>query len=532
MRTPPTTSWVGRGRTPDARTRPEPGGRLAGHRPASRRAATILAAALAAAAVLPALAGPAFAAGSGSAWPQFGQNGAHLGTAGEDTAQPPYQRRWRFVPPGKERALSAPITDGDVAIALGPHSVFGVDLATGRQRWVIPRNGGSTLAVPAIAEVDGTPILLFTQGDRANESAMVAFSLQDPTRPSFLWQEPLDDRTATGVAVDGDTAYTADVAGEVTAVHVVNEVRHVDVDHHLLLWHVVVPGVVPTPPAAVDGRVVVVARNRQTGQTEVDAIEGPTSAGGKARVIWTKADQAASSASAPTIVGDRVIVGFGETSGAGILMALGLKDGLNVWSARFSSPFLPFTNVPVSGGFALAMGNRLGLESGVYRVNASTGARVDAWNYGQDGLWSYEFVVSGVFASPVVAGNSVVMAFDDGGMAAIDEATGVLVWKFDLGNRPVRGLAAGGGVVLATGGSRSGGMVAFEHDPNDAPLAVVSPSKPDWVRMLTNYVIAFVAIGLAATLIGMLVRSRGRARPGPVAEDAVPDDLAAEGGSA
>src|SRR4029079_17829402 len=140
-------------------------------------------------------------------WAQFGQNAAHLGTATADTPQPPYRAQWRFPTPHGERALSAPVVAGDTAIAAGSRFVYGVDLTTGKLRWQIGRNGGSTLAIPAVADVDGKQILLFTQGGNAKLSALVAYELPgsgDQPLPTFLWQFPLNDRTATGVAVDGD----------------------------------------------------------------------------------------------------------------------------------------------------------------------------------------------------------------------------------------------------------------------------------------------------------------------------------------
>jgi hypothetical protein len=121
-----------------------------------------------------------------------------------------------------------------------------------------------------------------------------------------------------------------------------------------------------------------------------------------------------------------------------------------------------------------------------------------------------------------------VLGFDDGGLAAVDVDSGVLVWRGDLGGSPVRGLAAADGVVVATIGTRHGGIVALENDPGAARLAEVSPSKPDWGRMLTNYAIAFAAVGAAAMIIGLALRSRrDPAAPPPEDEDVV--DLAAEG---
>ncbi len=499
-----TTTSMQRGRNPAA---------AASERRARRAAAFAAGVLLLTLLLLPGAALAADATSASDTWPQFGQGVTHLGVATADTPQPPYRTAWRFPTPHGERTLSAPVVAGDTAIALGSRFVYGLDVATGKLTWQIGRNGGSTLATPAVADVGGKWILLFTQGGTAKLSALVAYELptgSDQPLPTFLWQVPLNDRSTTGVSVDGDTAFTADIGGDVTAVHISTDVLHVDVKRDLVLWDAVVQGVVPTPPAVAGGKVLVASRNRTTGAIEVDAIDESSH-----RIVWRKSDAAASSTSAITIDGERVIVGFGETSGAGVLFALNLRDGLAEWSTRFASPFLPFTNVPVSDGFALALGNRIGLEAGLYRVRVDNGARVSVWSYGSGGLWSYEFDISGVFASPVVVGDSVVVGFDDGRIVAIDATTGVLVWRADAGTGAVHGLAAAGGVVVASVGARTGGLFAYEHDPDATALAEVSPSKPNWTRMLGGYAIAFAGVGALAVLIGFLLRPRGAGRPTP-----------------
>jgi outer membrane protein assembly factor BamB len=468
-----------------------------------RRARTALA--FAAVVLLAVGAAPvARAADTTSQWPQFGQNAAHLGTSPSDEPQPPLRQKWKFDMPEGDVALSAPVVAEDTVIALSRRAVYGVDLSTGEQRWRVPRNGGSLLTTPAVADVDGTPILLFTQGSSADFATLVAFSLEDADAPALLWQVPLRDTTTTGVAVDGDTAYIADESGNVMAVEISTEVLHVDADRDLVRWEHTVPGVIPSPPAIGGGQVVVVARSRSTSTIEVVALAEDS---GKEQ--WNAAgDRQASTATSVTIDGDRAFVGVAEPTGTGVVLALGLDDGRVEWSTRVASPFLPFTNIPLADGHLLALATRLGIEAGLYRMEAATGRRATTWDFGQDGLWSFEFDASSVFASPVVVGGSVVMGFDDGDMAAVDMTSGNVVWRTDLGERPIRGVAAADGVVAVTIGSADGGIVALEHDPDGASLDEASPSEPDWSLMLLNYAIAFAAVGVVAAVVGFAVRPR------------------------
>src|SRR4051794_12236958 len=68
---------------------------------------------------------------SDAGWAQFQGDGAHVG-AGSDGAAPPYREAWRFDPGLSGRfGVSAAVVAGDVAVAVAPRAVYGVDLATG-----------------------------------------------------------------------------------------------------------------------------------------------------------------------------------------------------------------------------------------------------------------------------------------------------------------------------------------------------------------------------------------------------------------
>ncbi len=456
------------------------------------------------------LAVSAHAAEGYAPWPQFGRDATHTGVSPFDSPAPPFRRSWKFPMPRGERALSYPVVAGDTAIAAGSHGVYGVDLGTGERRWRVPRDGGSVGAAPAVAEVGGTPILLFTQGPTAAKSAVVAFSLADPGAPRSLWQVPLEDRTVSGVSVDGDTAFVGDASGNVVAIGLVSEVRHEDPD--LIKWQTTVPGILDAPPAAAGGRVVVAARSRTSGQVEVASLAAETG-----KVSWTYVPSTPLSySSALTIAGDRVLVGsYGDNT----LVALAANDGSKMWSARLASQFFPYVDIAVAGGYAFAMPSQLApVESGLYRIEVTTGRAATPWNYGTGGLWSFEFDVSALYASPVVVGGTVVVGLDDGRLAAIDVSSGVLVWRTDTGDGAIHGIAAADGTIVVSIGARNGGLIGLVNDPSGSLLSEVSSSKPNWGRMLLDYVLAFALVGAAAALLAVVLGTRRRGGGVPVAD--------------
>jgi outer membrane protein assembly factor BamB len=496
---------------------PPTGGSLrgAGGRSARRRVAAGLLGLLAVW-TLTALAGvPAHAADEGAGpWPQFGRDATHAGASPFDSPAPPFRRAWRFAMPHGERALSYPIVAGDTAIAAGKLDVYGVNLATGELRWRVPRKGGTVGAIPAVADVDGTPVLVFTEGGTPGTSALVAYSLKDPASPELLWKVGLEDRTGSGVSVDGDTAFVGDASGNVIAVRLVAEVR--SGNPHLIRWQTTVPGIIDTPPAAGGGRVVVAARSRTSGQVQVASL---TEESGK--VVWTYAPSTPLNyASGVTLVGDRVLVGF---YGDNTVVALSADHGAKVWTTRTASQFFPYDDIAVAGGYAYAMPSQFGLESGLYRVEIQTGRIATPWNFGTSGLWSFEFDVSAFYASPVVVGGTVVVGLDDGRLAAIDAGSGVLVWRTDAGHGPIHGIAAVDGTLVVSISSRSGGLVGLVHDPSGALLSEVSSTKPNWGRMLLDYGLAFVLVGVGAALLAVVLKAAGQRRGPEVDEgEAIP----------
>ncbi len=410
--------------------------------------------------------------------------------------------------PDGERALSAPVVADGVAIVVGEDLVYGVDASTGDPRWQLRRAGGSILAAAAVAEVDGSPVVLYTRSSSADSSYLVAYSIGGSV-PSPLWKVKLQDRVTGGVTVDGDLALVGDVSGNVYAVKL-DATSHPGEELEPE-WRAEVPGVVDSAVAAEDGRVYVTARSTTSQRVQVVALgeeDGKT--------VWSFLSTSAAYGTPPTVAADDVVVGLSD----GTVVALSAEEGSEVWSVRLRSQFVPFSAIAFSEGHLLALPSRVG-ESGLYRIDATDGSRSGPWHYG-DGLWDFEFSQSTLFTSPLVIGDTVYAGFDGGMLAAVDQATGIETWTYDTGNRPVRGLAPGDGLLIASIGSRRGGLAAYGHTEG-ALTHVVSGTKPAWGRMLGNYAIAFGLVGAVAALLFLLLRLRGGPRRTVIPEPA--DDL-------
>ena len=99
-------------------------------------------------------------------WTQAQGDASHSGSLA-DAAQPPYRGSWHLdVPlggPDGDFGLSQPVTDGTVAIAVGPTQIVAADLGSGAQRWTVDRDYGPPVS-PAIAATPSRRILIYTEG--------------------------------------------------------------------------------------------------------------------------------------------------------------------------------------------------------------------------------------------------------------------------------------------------------------------------------------------------------------------------------
>ncbi len=101
-----------------------------------------------------------------TAWTEF-QGGPSKSGAASDGPQPGYRQAWRtaIAPggPGGRFGLSAPVIAGDVAVAVGPEHVLGVEVSTGEQAFSVDRELGPPVA-PAVATTSAGTLVVYTEG--------------------------------------------------------------------------------------------------------------------------------------------------------------------------------------------------------------------------------------------------------------------------------------------------------------------------------------------------------------------------------
>ena len=446
--------------------------------------------------------GTAFAQTVGG-WTQSQGDASHSGSLAE-AAQPPYRESWHLdVPlggPDGDFGLSQPVSDGSVAIAVGPTQIVAADLGSGAQQWSVDRDYGPPVS-PAIAETPSRRILIYTEGfgdsppgSSATPSASstspspspsgaatfdshVAAIDLDTRKPVWDAPVPLHAVSRTGVTVDGDTAFLGDNAGHVYAIAVATgEIR----------WTADAAGFLTTPPAVANGLVIVAVQGDRSSRPRLVAYH--ESDGSRA---WSDDIQGgAIFASSPAIGGDQVVVGFSDKT----VRAFGLSDGADRWSTRLNNAMF-FTGAAALTSDAVVVVDAAGQ---VYRLDPDTGDRV--WDFA---------VNEPVIHSPVViAGGSVLVATSNGRLAAIDLGSGLLVWQSEQGNGLLRSLALAPEIVVGVRGGAEPGLVGFAHDPAGTLVSIVSPTTTDLPKLFLAFLAAAVPLTLLAILAGRWLRTR------------------------
>ena len=436
------------------------------------------------------------------AWGQAQGGPAHTGYVAEAPA-PPYQEAWRFgaTPGGTGGAfgLSAPVIAGSTVVAVGPRVVVAVDLDSGEPLWSVDRTYGPPVS-PAIASIPDGRVLLYTQGfgdsppgtsptPSGEAAASPAPSPAEPfasnlTAIDLATQEPIWDRplqlkevSRTGVTVSGDTAYVGDNRGNVYAV---------DVASGTLRWSAKTGGFLANPLASVDGSVVVTVQGGRTTRARLVAL-----ADGDGSEIWNIEIQGAALFATSPVIGDgQVIVGLSDQT----VRAFDLGDGSERWSARLNGPLF-FTSAPALAPDAVVVLDSFGQ---VYRLDPATGER----------MWDFALNVSTPRAPVVVAGEHVLVATSPGQLAAIDLASGRLVWKSPAGDALLRSLTLTADIVVGVRGGADGGLVAFSHDGDGTLVSEISPTELDLPALLGAFAAAAVGLTLLLALGGRALASR------------------------
>ncbi len=392
----------------------------------------------------------------GSTWSQFQGGPGHLGSTGEGPA-PPYLLAWSSEAPGG--GLSGAVIAGEVAISVGEHSVYGFDLASGEKRWTLNRNGGPP-AMPAVGEVGGRRVLVFTDQSESSGTALVGVDLGSRRE---LWRTPLDAVSRSGVTVDGGAAFVGDAKGNLYGI---------DLATGSVEWTATAAGSIDAPPAAAEGRVFAVARDTSNGRVQVLAVD--QSGGDKA---WEYAPRVpGTGASAAAVSEGRVFFGSSDR----IVRALGVEDGSEAWGSLANAFFSPVTSPAVVGGDVYIVD----ASGGLYRIDAATGGRV----------WDFQMNDLAVRSSPVVSGSTVLVGLNDGRLAAVDVGSGNLVWQSAKSSGFIGPIAVGSDTLVALKGGKHVRLVAFRHDPEGVLVDVPSPTKLDLGRLLANYAIALALV--------------------------------------
>jgi outer membrane protein assembly factor BamB len=402
-----------------------------------------------------------------------GRDPAHGGTTGGP--EPPYREAWSTPIDGGPE--TGPVVVGRRVVVVGRQEVVALDAASGEVLWEAIRSPGP--AGPAAIVED---LVIHASGKGVN-AGVVGRTLDDGIA---RWRTGTEADVAGGITVREDRVYVGTEAGTLLAL---------DSSDGKTAWKLDLSGSIAAAPAVNEAMVVVVARDEVDATTTVVAVDAET--GDEAWRFDT--DPLTPGAGAAAIRGERVFVGLGDAR----IHALDLRSGAERWSTRTHAATLGapvfFTGVQTA---AVPEDPVVADLFHVSRLDAESGEET----------WAFRFAGLLATASPIVAGNAVVIGDGRGTLAAIDLDEGVLVWRKALGTRPLSAAAADGDrVYVATLGSR-GRVVALEHDPEGSLVRVESDSTLFPVRALLNFAAAAALVGLAAVgLFRLRPAGRGRA---------------------
>jgi outer membrane protein assembly factor BamB len=481
--------------------------------------------------LLPGSMGAAALAQASSTWGEF-QGGPAKTGASETGPKPAYRRAWEasVAPegPGERFGLSAPVIAGDLALAVGPEQVVAVDVATGERSFTVERDLGPS--VPgAVANVGASGAFVYTQGwgtgppaasgetaqspapetpsdepgaspgpgndEGAVDSELAAFDVGSQ-RP--LWPPvPLDGVSRTGVTVVGERAFVGLNAGSVIGVDLVDGT---------VAWRRDLGGQLVTSLAASDG--LVFAGLQGDGETSpvLAAIDQATG-----EVRWRyEPTGTASIVSAPSVADSAVhavFTGLSETS----VVSVDAGTGEQIWSRGLGSAF-DVAAPPVVAGGAVYVTDPRGQSRA---LDASSGE--ERWDFALNSI-----VLRTV---PVLVGEHLLVPTVDGELAAIEVASGDLVWRGVADGSPIRAMAFTGDSIVAVRGGEETGFVALEHDPGGTLVREPSPTTLALGPMLGAMAVVTIPLLALVLLLGRVLASR----MGPAFPDAV--DRAAEAGS-
>ena len=404
-------------------------------------------------------------------WPQFQGGPGHAGVASVGP-EPPYSVSWTYhvVPNDRSEGVSAPIIVGDLAIAMGPEALFAVDLATGEERWSVPREGAPS--TPAVADIDGGPAVLYLDGRDADSASLEAISLDTQ---EHLWTFELEAVSRSGVTVDDEHAYVGDGAGNVYSI---------GLGDGQVVWTTLLKGEAKGPLAVGGGKVVLAPLAHDVSdRVDASVIALDAETGEEAWRFQPRLPPGLSSL--PATDGSAVAVGYGD----GTAYGFDIETGEELWSVRLFAQTWPFVAPAIVDGSD-------GASSSVYVGDFDGGlSLLDAAS--EDRKWLFHFNEVVVRSSPTVVGASVLLGLDDGSLAAVRSTDGHLVWRSGSSPGLFGAIAVGADTIVVQKGGDEGGLVAFRADPAASSIDEVSPTVPRYGSILATFAAAFAIVGVA-----------------------------------
>jgi hypothetical protein len=212
------------------------------------------------------------------------------------------------------------------------------------------------------------------------------------------------------------------------------------------------------------------------------------------RQEWSLAQPAVSvRVSSPTVADGLVHVGFGDL----FVRAVDAETGTLAWEEPVRGVFSPLS-VPAHAEGDLFIAD---LSGTLYRLDGRTG----------ETSWDFQFPSRVVRGSPLVAGDVVYVGLDDGTLAAVEIATGDLVWSTRFREGPIGALTPAEDLLLVPVMGEEGGIVALRRDPGGTLTRVGSPTRLRLGAALLNFLGAFAILGAGLTaLFRFALRPRHR----------------------
>lgn len=442
-------------------------------------------------------------AAAATPWEQYQATSEHAGAAAGPA--PPFRVAWTYRseagstptaaptatggpsasptsgPRPNQQGLSAPViaSDDGLAIAVGPTEVVAVALATGDLAWSIERTYGPSSA-PALARSDAGDVVLFTLGSNAEDSGLMAVNAADG---SDAWPDaaPLEAVSRTGVTVDGDAAFVGDDRGNVSAFDVATGRRR---------WTAPLAGRTLAPLAAGSGVVIATVAG---GSPEAPTLTALDASSGR-RLWQAQPEVFAAGATSGVIQGGRYAVGLPDRS----VHSFDLSDGAEAWTSRsfFSLPSPFGAGAAVDGDVVFVYFGDLAGD--VRRLDGATGRLV----------WDYPLNTPVLRSPPVVSGSTVIVGLRDGGIAAIDAATGDQLARLDAGPGLIGPIAVGPTELVAVRGGLEAGLLALEHDASGTLSRTPSPSVLDPIGLASRFALAALLVFLALFAPSRLLLAR------------------------